>query len=128
MLDRDGVCTHTNYEDGCPTIQVDVYGEKDSSCEGGQQVAPYGCFSRPHDPLADADGDPDPGNGCTALYGWLGHRLFVLPIQDTRHMPLLPELTKGSGGIYGGPWLPPGPGWAYFDGTTGGFKMHVPPL
>lgn len=127
MIERDGVCTHSDYEDGCPVIQVDVYGESAASCENGQQIAPYGCFSRPHDPLPDpTTGDPDPANACTALYGWLGDRLFVLPIQDTRQMSLLPSLEKGSGGIYGGPWLPPGPGWAYFDGTTGKFVLKTP--
>lgn len=84
---------------GFINLQPTYYGE----ATGGPAVEAHfalGTFGRPLDPDPDVDAK-NQGTGATALVGELGDELFVVPLQDPRYIPLLPDPGKGGAGLYG---------------------------
>jgi hypothetical protein len=108
LFDWDlGLVTFSGFDaDGFLSVQYDApgNGEDDDDSPGG--VAPYeahhmlGFVGRPLDPIL-VNGTPDPTTSSTVLVfvrGGVGH---AIPLQDTRLMPVLPQIGKGESLWYG---------------------------
>lgn len=118
-----GTVTGSFYdEDGFLGLTPDAYGEERSGVEPYESHLPHGVFARPHDPDRGADGAP--GRGCTLLQAMEGGRGHAFMCSDPRVVERLPQVSKGSGGIYGGP-LNKDPSFGVFDGDSGAFTLAV---
>lgn len=123
-----GLCTYSEVQDGgFVCIAFDAWGEAEASCEPVEGAFPYGFQSRPHDPAPAVDGVYNAGAACSNLQFRIGKDFLLLPLGDPRVLAWLPDYGKGGSIQFGGPWAPPGPGYAFFDGATGAYSMEVPP-
>jgi hypothetical protein len=122
-----GLCTYSERQDGGYIgIAFDAWGEDEGSCDPAEGAFPFGFQSRPHDPAPAAGGMFNGAQACSNLQFRIGKDFLVMPLGDPRVIAQLPDYGKGGSIQYGGPWAPPGPGWAFFDGATGGYAVEVP--
>ena len=110
-----GNATYSSWdEDGFMCVAWDSYGNEDgNTAPGNAPVAgtaafeahhPLGFVARPLDPILDPDGNADPTQSCNVMIGLMGGKGHAWPLEDTRVMPLLPQLRKGESMQYGPAW------------------------
>lgn len=105
-FDPIGLCRATAYDpDGILTFQPEYMGDAQSGSTGengsGPPLAPllpYGLIARPRDPDVDEAGAPT--NGAGLLHVFDGDEGFALPLADARALTRLPQIAKGSVGLY----------------------------
>ncbi len=111
-LELDIFCaTYSAWDrDGYLTVAVDEFGVDDgsgyssASAKNYEGHHPLGILSRPLDPVLDSQGQADPKQSTIVLRMLEGGRGSVLPLEDTRVMPLLPAIRKGETILYGSAW------------------------
>lgn len=124
-LDQDiGQCILSVYDaDGYLGIGVDVPGYETAGTSTFEARFPYGTFGRPRDP--DVSTDQTSRLGATTLFGFAGRDRHAWPLDDPRVWPKLPQLPKGSAGMYADTARDELPVMV-LDGATGSFAVRVP--
>ena len=95
-----GVATLSQKDaDGFIGVQVDVYGEQQSSAPPFEVFMPPGLYCRPRDPATGPDGLPT--LGANVLYAWEGNNGFAFPMHDPRVVAKLPNtIAQGDTVLY----------------------------
>lgn len=116
------LCGVTEFDaDGFLLASLDSYGQDASQPQ--EVVSPGGTWFRPRAPTADAHGNIL--SGCPMLGAWEGGKGLLIPLQDTRAVPKLPQPKEGGAGTFGDTGQGQLP-FASFDGETGSWTLYVP--